>query len=216
MSDSSLRQDIMDELDFEPGVNAAHIGVAANNGVVTLSGHVGNYTEKVAAEAAAKRVKGVRAIAQEIEVRYPFEKKTADDEIASRAVSILHWDAVVPPDAVQVKVQQGWITLTGSVDWDYQRKAAENEVRKLSGVAGVINQILIKPRMGPRDIRRKIESALLRNAEVEAQNIKVSVMEFGHVSLKGRVHGWREREMVKNAAWSVPGVVAVQDLMTIG
>ncbi|HVZ27582.1 MAG TPA: BON domain-containing protein [Rhizomicrobium sp.] len=216
MTDSSLRQDILDELDFEPRVNATHIGVAVNNGVVTLSGHVGSYAEKVAAETAVKRVKGVRAIAEEIEVRYPFDKKTADDEIAGRAANILRWNSAVPADSIQVKVQDGWIALSGTVDWDFQRKAAESEVRKLSGVAGVINEITIKPRVAPTDIQRKIESALLRNAEVEAQNIKVSVLDYGHVSLKGRVHGWQEREMVKNAAWSVPGVVAVEDFLSIG
>ena len=215
MTDLSLRQDILDELEFEPQVDAAHIGVAVENGVVTLSGHVYTYAEKLAAETAAKRVKGVRAIAQEIAVRFPFQKKTADDEIATRALKILRWNAVVPADAVQVKVQDGWITLTGNVDWQFQRRDAESEVRKLSGVAGVVNQIAIKPHVAPTDIQRKIEGALLRNAEVEASNIKVLVKNGGKVSLKGPVHGWAELEMVKNAAWSVPGVVAVEDLMTL-
>ena len=215
MTDSSLRQDILDELDFEPGVDAAHIGVAVQKGVVTLTGHVGSYAEKLAAEAAAKRVKGVQAIAQEIEVRYPFEKKTADDEIAMRAINILRWNVVVPENAVKVKVQDGWITLTGEVDWDFQRLAAEGQVRKLSGVAGVINEIGIRPRIIPPDVQRKIQDALVRNAMVEAQKITVSVRDGGKVSLKGHVHDWMERDMVKNAAWSVPGVVAVEDLMTI-
>ena len=183
MTDSSLRQDVMDELDFEPGVDASHIGVAVENGVVTLSGHAKSYAEKLAAEAAAKRVKGVHAIAQEIEVRYPFEKKTADDEIAMRALNILRWNAVVPADTVQVKVQDGWITLTGNVDWDFQRRTAESHVRKLSGVAGVVNQIGIRPHIASGDVQRKIETALLRNAAVEAQNIKVSIRDGGKVSL---------------------------------
>lgn len=215
MTDLSLRQNVLNELEFSPQVDAAHIGVTVEKGVVTLSGHVKSYAEKLAAETAAKRVKGVRAIAQEIEVRYPFDKKTADDEIARRALNILSWNAVVPADAIQVKVQDGWITLTGSVDWDYQRRDAESEVRRLSGVAGVVNQLTIKPHVAPTDVQRKIEGALLRNAEVEAQNIKVMVKDGGTVSLKGVVHGWSELEMVKNAAWSVPGVVAVEDLLTL-
>src|SRR5579883_3242924 len=120
-SDLQLRQDVLDELDFEPAVNAAHIGVAVADGVVTLSGHVGSYAEKLAAESAARRVKGVRAIAQEIEVRYPSDKKTADDEIAARILSLLRWNTVVPADSIQVRVQDGWVTLTGQVDWQFQR-----------------------------------------------------------------------------------------------
>jgi osmotically-inducible protein OsmY len=128
MSDLTLRQDIVDELEFEPRVDAANIGVAVTKGVVTLTGHVSSYAQKIAAEAAARRVKGVRAIAQEIEVRFPFEKKDADDEIAKRVVDILQWDSMVPDEAIQVSVQRGWITLTGTVDWQYQRMAAEAEV----------------------------------------------------------------------------------------
>ena len=136
MSDISLRQDILDELEFEPSVNAAHIGVAVEKGVATLTGHVSSYAEKVAAEHAAQRVKGVRGIAEEIEVRYPDAKKTADDEIAKRALSIIGWDTTIPDDRLMVKVQNGWITLSGEVAWNYQRSGAEDAVRKLSGVFG--------------------------------------------------------------------------------
>jgi osmotically-inducible protein OsmY len=215
MTDTSLRQDIIDELDFEPSVNAAHIGVAVDNGVVTLSGHVYSYAEKYAAEQAVKRVKGVRAIAQEIEVRYPNDIKTADDQIAERAVNILHWSAVVPLDAVQVKVQDGWVTLTGQVDWQFQRTAAETEIRKLSGVAGVINSITLKSHVQPKDVKRKIEDALKRSAEVEAAGIRVSMLGNGKVALDGRVHDWQERDAVSRAAWSAPGVMSVDDRLTI-
>ena len=215
MSDTALRQDIIDELDFEPSVSAAHIGVAVDNGVVTLSGHVSSYAEKLAAEQAAKRVKGVRAIAQEIEVRYPNDLKTADDEIAKRAVNILRWSAVVPKDAVQVKVQDGWVTLSGRVDWQFQRTAAEAEIRRLSGVAGVINSIAIKVHVQSADVKRKIEDALKRSAEVEAQGICVSVLGDGKVALDGKVHDWQERDAVSLAAWSAPGVVSVEDRLTI-
>ena len=215
MTDTSLRQDIIDELDFEPSVNAAHIGVAVDNGVVTLSGHVCSYAEKYAAEQAVKRVKGVRAIAQEIDVRYPNDLKTADDEIAKRALNILRWSAVVPQDTVQVKVQDGWVTLTGQVDWQFQRTAAENEIRKLSGVAGVINSITIKSHVQSVDVKRKIEDALKRSAEVEAAAIRVSLLGNGKVALDGKVHDWKERDAVSRAAWSAPGVMSVDDRLTI-
>ena len=215
MSNSLLRQAVLDELEFEPSVHADHIGVAVDGGVVTLSGHVSSYAEKLAAEESVRRVKGVRAIAQEIEVRYPTDKKTADDEIAARALSILRWNTVVPPDAVQLKVQDGWITLTGQVNWQFQRVSAEAQIRRLSGVAGVINRITIKPFVQPADVKHTIESALVRSAQVEAQNIKVSV-DGGRVSLHGRVHDWQERASVENAAWSVSGVTSVEDHLTIG
>jgi len=215
MTDMLLRQNIIDELDFEPRVNSPHIGVAVENGVVTLTGHVAHYAEKLAAEQAARRVKGVHAIAQEIEVRYPSDKKTADEEIATRVLNILRWSAVVPADQVQVKVQKGWVTLTGEVDWQFQRSSAESELRKLSGVVGVINTITIRPRVQTQDIKRKIEDALKRNAEIEAQRIQVSVLEGGRVSLEGKVHDWQERYSVKNAAWSAPGVTAVEDNLAI-
>jgi osmotically-inducible protein OsmY len=211
----ALRQDIIEELDFEPSVNAAHIGVAVDSGVVTLSGHACSYAEKLAAEQAAKRVKGVRAIAQEIEVRYPNDLKTADDEIAKRAVNILRWSAVVPKDAVLVKVQDGWVTLSGQLDWQFQRTAAEAEIRRLSGVAGVINSITIKSHVQSADVKRKIEDALKRSAEVEAQSIRVSLLGDGKVALDGEVHDWQERDAVSLAAWSALGVVSVEDRLTI-
>lgn len=215
MSDLSLRQDIIDELDWEPSVDSAHIGVAVDKGVVTLSGHVGSYAEKLAAEKAVKRVKGVQAIAEEIQVRLPSDKKTADDEIAARALSLLRWSAVVPEGRVMVKVQDGWVSLSGQVDWQYQRAAAEAEVRRLSGVAGVINGIAIKPRVQPLDVKRRIEEALRRNAQIQAQGIHVSVENGGRVSLEGSVQDWREREAAENAAWAAPGVVGVEDHLRI-
>jgi osmotically-inducible protein OsmY len=215
MSDTSLRQDIIDELDFEPSVNAAHIGVAVDDGVVTLSGHVCSYAEKMAAERAARRVKGVHAIAQEIEVRYSSDKKTADDEIAGRALAILRWNTVIPPDSVQIRVQDGWVTLTGEVDWQFQRIAAESQIRRLSGVAGLMNSITIKPHAQTADIKTKIEEALKRSAEVEARNIRVSRIGDTRIALEGTVHDWQEREAVTNAAWSAPGVLSVEDRLTI-
>jgi osmotically-inducible protein OsmY len=215
MDDKQLRQNIIDELEFEPSVDAQDIGVAVSDGVVTLSGHVSSYAEKIAAQQAVQRVKGVQAIAQEIEVRYPGEKKTADDEIAKRALNILKWDAVIPGDAVKVTVQKGWVLLTGEVDWQFQKKAAEDAIRKLSGVTGVRNSITIKPRVSAFDIKQKIENALARNAHVEARAIRVNVSDGNKVRLEGSVDSWDDRYIVENAAWSVPGVKSVDDRLAI-
>ena len=160
------------------------------------------------------RVRGVRAIAQEIEVRYPSDKKTADDEIAARALKVLRWSAVVPADGVVVKVQDGFVTLNGQVDWNYQRAAAEVEVRRLSGVLGVVNNITLKPQVQITDIKRKIEDALKRSAEVEAKKISISVKE-GVVGLDGNVHDWQERAAVERAVWSVAGVKQVEDRLRV-
>jgi len=157
----------------------------------------------------------VRAIAQEIEVRYPSDKKTADDEIAKRALSVLRWHAMVPRDVVQVTVQKGWVTLSGEVEWQYQRKTAEHAVRKLSGVAGVINNISLKPTVAASDIKKKIEGALARHAHNEAEAIRVNVRDGNKVLIEGRVDSWDEREAIEDAAWSVPGVHSVDDRLTI-
>ena len=215
MTDTLLRQLVLDELDFEPSVDAAHIGVAVDNGIVTLSGHVGSYAEKIAAERAAQRVKGVRGIAQELEVRYPHDKKTADDQIAERAIQIISWDAQIPSDAVMVSVQRGWVTLTGSVAWNYQKMAAEFAIRKLTGVVGVSNSIEVKPYVQTTDVKKHIADALKRHAKFESDAIRINV-DGGKVTLEGKVRAWYERNLVERAAWSVPGVRAVEDHLTIG
>jgi osmotically-inducible protein OsmY len=216
MTDSRLRQDILDELDYDPSVSSENIAVAVNGGVVTLSGHAGSYAEKLAVESAVKRVKGVQAIAEEIEVRYPSDKKTHDDEIATRILSIMRWNAVVPAECIVVKVQHGRVHLSGQVDWTFQKNAAESLVRRLSGVVNVINAIEIKSRIQPGDIRRKIEEALKRYSEVEAKDIHVTLLGDGRVSLEGQVHDWRERDVVYRAALSAPGVVLVENHLRIG
>lgn len=209
-----LRQDVLDELEFEPSVNAAHIGVVAEQGVVTLTGYVNSYPQKLSAITAARRVKGVQAIADEIEVRYPSDVQTADDEIARRASDVLRWDSVLP-GGLQVLVRDGWITLTGSVDWYYHKMAAEGDVRNLAGVRGVINNIEIKPRVKAENIRKKIEDALKRHAEVEAKAIKVIVRDDSSVVLEGKVDNWEERHAVEQAAWAVAGVRSVEDRLKI-
>jgi osmotically-inducible protein OsmY len=214
MSDKTLRQAVMDELEWEPSIGAQHIGVAVEDGVVTLTGHVGNYIERLAAEKAVKRVKGVRAIAEEIEVRFPSDKKTSDDQIARRALDVIAWDSTIPKDKIQIKVQNGFVTLTGEVDWFYQRDDAEAAVRKLTGVKGLSNEIKVKPQVRGTDIKQRIETALKRNAEVEADAIKVTVQD-GRVILDGKVKAWYERELAERTAWSAPGVISVEDRISI-
>jgi osmotically-inducible protein OsmY len=178
-------------------------------------GNVSSYAEKIIAEHAARRVRGVRAIAQEIEVRYPGDKKTADDEIAKRALSILKWDAIIPQTAIEVTVQKGWVTLDGDVTWQYQRKAAEDAIWKLSGVTGVTNKIAIRQNVRTADVKKQIEDALGRHARVEAQAIHVNILDGNKVLLEGQVESWAEREAVRDAVWSVAGVQLVDDRLTI-
>ena len=214
MNDSTLRQDIIDELDFEPSIDAASIGVAVEDGVVTLTGHVSTYAQKATAEDAVRRVKGVRGIAEEIEVRPFGTNKTADDEIAKRALQTITWNTVIPDGAIQVKVQDGWVTLTGKVDWQYQKTATTQTIGGLAGVLGVYNKIEVKPHASVSDVKKRIEDALKRNAEVEAKAIRVNVVN-GKVTLEGRVNNWAERSATERAAWSAPGVQSVDDRITI-
>jgi osmotically-inducible protein OsmY len=215
MDSIALRQNVMDELEFEPSIDAAHIGVTAEGGVITLTGYVGTYAQKMSAETAARRVRGVRGLANHIEVRYPGHTPKADDELAQRALNMLSWNASVPANAVQVSVQNGWITLRGEVQWQYQRLAAEDAVRGLTDIVGVINNITIKPTVKIADIKQKIEAALKRRAEVEAMNITITVKDGGAVVLSGKVDNWDERQAVDSAAWSAAGVRSVEDHLVI-
>ena len=214
MDDLYLRQEILDELEFDPSLDAASIAVAVQNGIVTLAGAVGSYAEKVAAREAVLRVKGVRGVAQEIKVVYPEDKKTGDDEIARRAINIIDWDTSIPSGKVQVTIQNGWLTLTGDVMWQYQKSAAEAAVRKLSGLTGISNQITVQPGVSAADIKTRIEEALKRNAAVEANSIHVQVI-GGAVTLEGKVNAWSERGVAEHAAWSAPGVQSVVDHLLI-
>ena len=214
MSDKSLQQAVIDELEWEPSVNAAHIGVVAKDGVVTLSGDVSSYLEKSAAERAARRVYGVKAVAQEIKVRYPFDK-VDDTDIAQKALQALSWDIEVPANKVTVKVEDGWVYLSGTVDWHFQSSAAEADVRKLKGVIGVLNNIVIKPNVQASDIRAKLKEAFERNAEIDEENIIVTV-DGGKVTLSGHVNTWGEDSLAVETAWSAPGVTQVEDRMTVG
>jgi osmotically-inducible protein OsmY len=189
--------------------------VAVKGGVVTLSGHVPNYLQKMQAERVVKAVKGVRGIAQELQVRVDGLDATSDDEIAKRAVATIAFDIMIPPDVVQVKVAQGWVTLTGEVDWQYQRSAAEADVRRLRGVAGITNGITLKQRPIAGDVERRIREALHRDATLDAAAIDVTVL-GDRVTLDGKVDCWRDRELVERAAWAVPGVRTVQDNLHVG
>lgn len=215
MSESQLRQTILDEFEFDPSFNSGHINVAVERDVVILTGYVISYAERLAAIAATRRVKGVHAISEHIEVRYPFTK-TADDQIAQRASDILDWNVLVPASSIEVQVENGWLTLSGTVDWYYERAAAEDDVRKLAGVVGVTNNIVINNPLGDHScIRAKLESALERHAEIASKGIRVTVKNGNMVVLEGRVDTWDERRAVQNAAWSTPGVAAVDDRLMI-
>ena len=212
-NDTQLKQAVLDELAWEPSVNAAHIGVTAKDGVISLMGHVESFAERYAAESEAGRVKGVKAIAEEIEVKLPSLSKRGDDEIAAAAVNRLAWDSSIPKDAVKMKVQDGWLTLSGQVDWHYQKEAAEAELHRLMGVTGVSNQITVKTRPNVGDISEKIRHALHRSW-FDDDNIKVSA-KGGMVELTGTVHTWADRQTAGLAAWAAPGATAVQNNIAV-
>lgn len=215
MNDMDLKQNIEDELDWEPSIDASDIGIGVEKGVVTLMGYVKSYAEKSKAEDVVKRLKGVRAIAQEIEVRYPSSSKNTDDQIAQRAINMLDWDVHVPAGNIKVKVQNGFVTLSGQVDWKYQVAKARRALAGLDGVTGVSNMISIKPTVSVANVKERIESALIRNAETDAKNIKVAVSN-NTVTLTGKVDSWHDREIAENAAWAAPGVTKVKDQISIG
>lgn len=214
MTDIALRQDIEDELAFEPALDSANIGVAVNNGVVTLTGHVPNFAQKHLAEAAVKRVRGVRGIAEELMIDMGPSNPYADEDIARRAVTALDLNVLAPAGKIQVKVERGWVTLAGEVEWDYQRSIAAADLRKLRGVAGLTNAVTLKPRATPADVERRIREALRRNADVESDQVKVAV-DGGKVKLEGHVPTWADREAMERAAWSTPGVHLVEDHVDI-
>jgi osmotically-inducible protein OsmY len=209
-NDSDLQQVVLSELRWDPSVDAEHIGVTAKAGVVTLTGHVESFAEKRAAEAAAGRVRGVRAIAEEIEVRLPFDNRRDDEDLAAAALERLAWDVSLPRNAIKVKVEKGLLTLTGEVTWEYQRHAAEQDVQRLLGVIRVSNQISIKPRVNVGNLSDDIMHALHRSWFFDPQTIKVTAR-GGKVHLTGTAASVHDRQLAAATAWAAPGVTDVQN-----
>ena len=213
-TDKQVQQDVIAELSWEPSVNAAQIGVEVKDGIVTLAGHVSSYAEKYNAERAAQRVSGVKALAIEMDVKLPGASKRDDADIARSAENALQWMTYAPKDAIKVMVEKGWITLSGEVDWEYQRRAAVDGVRYLMGVLGVSDNIAIKPKASISAVKSDIEAALKRRAKADAQNIAVEI-HGSNVTLTGKVHSWSERDLATHSAWGTPGVRNVVNNMIV-
>jgi osmotically-inducible protein OsmY len=214
-TDAQLKADVTDELLWDPAVNATHIGVIVNDGVVTLTGHLDSFAEKHAVEHAVRRVAGVRGIAMELDVKLSPAHAHSDAEIAQAAADALRLNSLVPAGKIQVEVESGWVTLTGEVDWGYQFANAEQCIRPVAGVRGLFNEITIKPRVKGEDIAREITAALTRQAEREARHIGVEV-EGGVVTLSGKVHSAAEHDAAVGVAFSAHGVSHVVDHLQVG
>lgn len=215
-SDEQIQQDVFDELAWDARVQPNEVGVIVKDGIVTLTGWVDSYAKKWAAEEDALRVRGVKAVANEIEVRLPGEAQRTDADLARDVTQALEWDAFVPIDKLDITVSNGWVTLRGEVDWEFERKDAERVVRRLKGVRGVSNLITVRPRIkpSPDEVQRKIREALVRDAETDAKRITVDV-EDGRVILEGTVRSWAEKEEAERVAWSAPGVQDVDDRISV-
>lgn len=214
-SDSNLRQDVLDELGWDPSVNPSDIGVTVSEGVVSLTGTVSSYAEKRAAEKAAQRVSGVKAVAEEIEVRLPGSSKRNDVDIAKAVLDAMKWHVYLPEDKIKVKVEGGVVTLSGEVEWQFQKDRAIQAVRPLTGVRSVINLVTVRPRVSSVDVKARIRKAIERTAMEDADDIDVSVQD-GVVTLSGNVHTWRGKNDAERSAWSAPGVSKVVNKITVG
>ncbi|PZR25536.1 MAG: ornithine aminotransferase [Citrobacter freundii] len=214
-SDATLQKEVQEELKWQPMLNAAEIGVAVKNGIVTLSGKVDSYTKKLAAEKAAKRIGGVKAVAEDIQVGYYGNKVKTDAEIADAVVNALKWHSAVQEEKIKIKVDDGVVTLDGEVDWDYQRTSAKSAIENLTGVKLVINLITVKPKVRSADVAQGIKDALQRSANSDAGKIRVEVSGT-KVTLSGSVRSFAEKEDAETAAWAAPGVTTLEsNLMVI-
>ncbi len=213
-TDEQLQKDVMDELKWEPVLEASQIGVAVHNGVVTLSGSVDSYNKKIAAERATQRVKGVRSVAVDIEIRLHKNGVRTDTDIADAIVSALKWNSAVPDEKLTSKVDNGYVLLEGEVEWQFQKDAAENAIKYLTGVRGISNLIKVKPHVNTTVVKDNIKKALERNADISADRISVSTV-GNKVILRGKARSWNERSLAERAAWSSPGVLAVEDELVI-
>src|SRR5579864_2266841 len=214
MTNKDLKQLVEGALDWEPSLDAKDIGVSVDDTVVTLRGNVASYAEKVTAERVVLRVYGVKAVANDLVVHLVSGFERTDTEIAQAAVTALRWNTMVPHDRVTVTVNHGWLVLNGTLDWQYQKDAAARAVRDLTGVQGVTNSIIVQPRVKTIDVRDKIEAAFKRSAEIDARRVNVTATD-GKVILSGNVHSWAEREEAERAAWAAPGVIQVDDRLTV-
>jgi osmotically-inducible protein OsmY len=213
-SDSNLKKDVLDELLWDPLVPEERVGVSVSAGVVTLTGHLDSYAEKVAARRAAQRVSGVKALAVELDVVPLVDHVRSDTEIATAVENALAWNTSVPQDRVQVVVEKGWVTLSGELDWNFQRRAVERVIRPLKGVKGIMDNIELKALPVATDLSMRIQEALTRQVVREARRIEINV-EGGTVTLRGRVHSWAESNAAEGVTWSAPGVNRVQNLLTV-
>lgn len=214
MSDESLQRNVLAELKWDPRVSPSEIGVAVKNGIVTLTGRVNSYLKRWSAEEAAHRVRGVKAVANELEVTLPGSDERTDEDIAAAAVASLQWNVALAADDIELTVSNGWVTLKGDVEWNYQKTEAERALRNLKGVKGVTNLLAVRPRVKPDELKEKIEIALLRSAKTDARNIAVEV-EGSKVILKGKVRSFSEKEDAERAAWLAPGVASVDNRLTV-